>query len=317
MDKQFKVSIIGAGYMATEHAKAFSGIDSVKLVGITSRSRNRAEQLARNYPDMRVFDDVNEMYINTQSDLVIVAVSEMAVLGIATKCFRHPWSILLEKPAGYNLQDAYNLSKAAHDCANRVYVALNRRAYSSTRQVLNRIKNIDGPRFIRILDQQDQSVARIDYNTPEEVVENYMFANSIHLIDLFRVFGRGKVIKVTPICPWTPKCPGVVVAKIEFSSGDVGFYEGVWNGPGPWSVTVVTPDETLEMRPLEQASVQLRGQRKLTQLEISQNDSLYKPGLRQQALDVICALKDQQSPIPKLDDSLKSMQLVAEIFELV
>ena len=146
------------------------------------------------------------------------------------------------------------------------------------------------------------------------MVRNYMYANSIHLIDYFRVFGRGEVTRITPICPWTPDAPWMVVAKLDFSSGDVGLYEGVWNGPGPWAVTVVTPAQRLEMRPLEQASLQLRGERKVTQLDIVAEDSQFKPGLRQQAKDMLGALAGKPSPMPTLEDSFLSMSLVAGIF---
>ena len=110
--------------------------------------------------------------------------------------------------------------------------------------------------------------------------------------------------------------PAAVVAKLEFSSGDVGLYEGVWNGPGPWAVTVVTPAQRLEMRPLEQASVQLRGERKVVQLDITAEDSQFKPGLRQQAKDMLSALAGEPSPMPTLEDAFISMRLVAGIFGL-
>ena len=35
--KKIKVALIGAGYMATEHARAFFGLPSVELVGVFRR----------------------------------------------------------------------------------------------------------------------------------------------------------------------------------------------------------------------------------------------------------------------------------------
>lgn len=314
--KDVKVALVGAGLMATEHAKAFAGLPGVSLVGITSRTRERAEQLAANYPGMQVFDSVAQMHERTQADLVIVTVKEMSMSKVASECFRHPWAVLLEKPAGYDLANAREIRDAARAHGSRVWVALNRRAYSSTRQALARLEKVDGPRFIRVLDQQDQIAARDIYKEPPEVVKNYMFANSIHLIDYFHTFGRGEVTKVTPVCPWTPEKPWMVVAKIDFSSGDTGLYEGVWSGPGPWVVTVVTPAERIEMRPLEQASVQLRGERKVTPLDVALEDTEYKPGLRVQAMQTLAAVRGEPSPLPTLDESFRSMQLVADIFGL-
>lgn len=314
--KEFKIALVGAGYMATEHARAFAGLDGVRLVGITSRTWAKAEHLAAEYPGMKVFDSVEAMYETTQADLVIVTVKEMSMAHIAAQCFRFPWAVLLEKPAGYDLENARLILEESRKKGRKVWVALNRRAYSSTRQSLGLLEASSGPRYIRVLDQQDQLAASDIYKEPPEVVRNYMYANSIHLVDYFRVFGRGDVTRITPICPWTPDAPWMVVSKLEFSSGDIGLYEGVWNGPGPWAVTVVTPGQRLEMRPLEQVSLQLRGERKVTQLDIAGEDGQFKPGLRQQAKDMLCALAGQSSPMPTLEESFQSMLLVAGIFGL-
>lgn len=314
--KPIKVALVGAGYMATEHAKAFSGLPGVSLAGVYSRTRLRAEQLATAYPGMVVCDSVEELYERTRADLVVVTVREMSMNAVARECFAFPWAVLLEKPAGYDLGDASAILDAAMQMKSRVYVALNRRAYSSTRQAIARLADNSGQRFIKVIDQQDQGVARDVVKEPPEVVRNYMYANSIHLIDYLHVFGRGYVTGVVPVIPWIPEKPGMVVAKIEFSSGDVGLYEGVWDGPGPWAVSVVSPQERLEMRPLEQVTVQLRGERKVTPLEIDPDDTAFKPGLRYQALQAVAAVRGAPNHLPTLGDSWQSMNLVARIFGL-
>ncbi len=314
--KQVKVAFVGAGYMASEHAKAFSDLPGVSLSGVFSRTRARAEQLAAAYPGMAVCDSIAELYEQTGADLVVVTVKELSMAAVAAECFAFPWAVLLEKPAGYDLTDAKSILGAATKAGSKVYVALNRRSYSSTQQVLARLAETSGARFVKVIDQQDQLAARDIYKEPPAVVRNYMYANSIHLIDYFRVFCRGEVTAVVPVMPWTPEQPGMVVSKIEFASGDVGLYEGVWNGPGPWTVTVVTPQERLEMRPLEQASVQLRGERKVAALEISADDVAFKPGLRHQAAQAVAAVRGEANQLPTLADSWKSMQLVARIFGL-
>lgn len=313
--KPIKVAFVGAGYMATEHAKAFSGLPGVSLVGVYSRTRSRAEQLAAIH-GMAVCDSVKELYERTKADLVVVTVREMSMNAVARECFAFPWAALLEKPAGYDLGDASAILDAARQAGSRVFVAFNRRAYSSTRQAIARLADNSGQRFIKVIDQQDQVFARDVVKEPPEVVRNYMYANSIHLIDYFRVFGRGDVTDVVPVIPWTPEKPGMVVSKIEFSSGDVGLYEGVWDGPGPWAVSVVTSQERLEMRPLEQVTAQLRGERKLTPLDIDPDDSAFKPGLRYQAVQAVAAVRGETHHLASLEDSWQSMKLVARIFGL-
>ena len=314
--KQIKVAFIGAGYMASEHARAFEALDGVVMAGITSRSRERAEVLAQQYA-MPVFGSVSELFENTEADLVVVAVNEMQMREVAIQCFVFPWTVMLEKPAGYDLDDARSIIRSAQQSGalNRIFVALNRRGYSSVRKAKDILRDCEGPRFIRVCDQQDQSNLTELYNVPVEVINNYMFANSIHLVDYFRIFGRGEVVEVDLISPWTPGSPGWVIAKVMFSSGDLGLYEGIWNGgPGPWATTISTRDKYVEMRPLEKIGVQLKGSRLLDWLDICEHDIVYKPGLFWQANQAVRAAKGEATELATIGDAFASMELVAQIF---
>jgi predicted dehydrogenase len=310
-----KVAFVGAGYMATEHMRAFASLPDVEIAGIYSRTRERAEKLAASF-GARVCDSVSDLYAKTGADLVVVTVVELSMAEAALECFAHPWTVLLEKPAGYNLQDATRIRDAAARAHSSAFVAFNRRAYSSTRKALELLRGHSSERFIKVIDQQDQQAAILQNNQPELVARNYMFANSIHLIDYFRVLARGEVAETEPIVRWTPEKPGLVLAKINFTSGDVGVYEGIWNGPGPWIVSVNTPEQRIEMRPLEQATVQLRGTRVVTKLDIDPDDTAYKPGLRYQATQAVAAVREEPANLATIEDSWHSMKLVADIFGL-
>jgi len=310
-----KVAFIGAGYMAEEHMRAFASLPDVSIAGIFSRTSAKAEKLAETHAT-KVFNSVEELYQETQADLVVVTVVELSMAEVASACFAYRWTVLLEKPAGYDLADATRIRDEARNLNRRVFVALNRRAYSSTRQAVQLLDKDSSARFIKVIDQQDQKVAIEVNGHPELVARNFMFANSIHLIDYFRVLGRGEVTGVEAVVPWNPQQPGLVLAKINFSGGDVGLYEGIWNGPGPWIVSVNTVSQRIEMRPLEQISVQLRGTRAVNQLAIDADDQAFKPGLRYQAEQALAAARGEQSHLATIDDSWYSMKLVADIFGL-
>lgn len=311
-----KIAMIGAGNMAREHLKAFAHLGGATLVGIHSRTSSRAEEVAADYLGMVVCDSVEELYQRTRADLVIVTVGELSMAAVAAEAFRFPWKVLLEKPAGYDLADAKRIVDAAGQRKGEIFVALNRRAYASTRNAMTALAACDAPRFIKVLDQQDQVAAREIYGEPPEVVQNYMFANSIHLIDYFRVFGRGEITDVTPVVPWIPERPGMVVASIRFSSGDIGLYEGCWDGPGPWMVTVTHRELRAEMRPLEQLTLQRRGERKLIPVDGDPLDTALKAGFGWQAQQALAAVRGEAHCLPTLDDSWQSMVLVSKIFGL-
>ena len=315
MPKICKVAIVGAGYMAAQHIQAFAGIAGVEVTGVFSRSRARAEQLASSHSNLVVYDSVADLHDRTQADIVVVAVNELSANLVACECFAFPWLVLLEKPAGLDLADGVSIAEAARARSRRVFVGLNRRHYSSTRTALERLGRLDGPRFIKVQDQED-IVEALQHGKPERVIANWMYANAIHVIDYFRIFGRGDIVKVTPVVPWTPASPGVVVSYLEFSSGDIGLYEAVWNQPGPWAVTVSTAQERYELRPLEQVAVQLNGQRQLTVLPSDPIDRDFKPGLRRQAELAVRAARGEPTELPTVEDALQSMHLVARIYGL-
>jgi predicted dehydrogenase len=308
-----KVSFIGAGYMAGEHLRAFSDIANITIAGIFSRTRIKSELLALKYSVEIICDSIKELYEKTESDLVIISVSELSVKEICYEVFKYPWVCLIEKPAGYNFDDAQLIMQAAKKQNAKAFVALNRRHYSSTKYLINELKFIEGKRLIHVYDQEDIIVAW-ENGVPTLVIDNWMYANSIHVIDYLSFLGRGTIESVENLVRWNAKEPGFVFAKIVFSSGDIGIYEAIWNGPGPWAVTVSTQEKRWELRPLENANFQLNGSRKLELVEHHVWDSIFKPGLRAQAEEAIKAVNGQPHNLPNLNDALESMKLVKLLY---
>jgi predicted dehydrogenase len=300
--------------MAREHVRAFADVPGVMLSGIHSRTRARAAELSSEFGIEHVCDSVEELYERTRADLVVVTVPELAMNDVSRRCFAFSWTVLLEKPAGYNLADAEAIAAAAHAAGRPVFVALNRRHYSSTQAALNDLATSTDRRYIRVQDQQDQAAARAA-GQPAPVVDNWMYANSIHVIDYLRLLGRGRVERVRPVCRWTPDRPGVVISEVEFESGDIGIYEGIWNGPGPWAVSVSTPTRRWEMRPLEQATYQNRGERVLHPVDVHPWDTSFKAGFRRQAeLAVAAAHGEAGTGLPTVDEAVETMRLIGQIF---
>jgi predicted dehydrogenase len=307
------VAIVGAGAMALEHTRAFKDAPGVSLVGITSRTRERAQSLAEDVGIERVFDCIDEMQKHARPDLVVVAVSAQSMYQVGLEALSFDWTVLLEKPPGLSPADTSRLLSAAEDYDTKVYLGLNRRFMSSTRAVLSRLSTDSGQRHIVVEDQQDMNQIRaLDH--PEIVVNSLMYANSVHLIDYLTLFGRGDVVNVEQVTPWNPDEPDVMVAYVEFSSGDTGTYTCMWNRPGPWSATVTTADVRLEMRPLEEATVQEAGSRITIQFESSDWDQSFKPGFRLQAEEAVRAAMGEPSNLPTLLEASKTVRLIESIY---
>jgi predicted dehydrogenase len=315
MRRPLQVAIVGAGMMAREHIKAFLDVPGISVAGICNRTRSNAERLAGEFGLRVVADTIAELYSRTRADFAVVAVYETAINTVIKQTLAHPWAILMEKPVGLDLADGEEIVAAARlrpAGSSAVYVGLNRRFLSSTRAALADLADDPYPRFIHVQDQQSLETAR-QLGHAAGVVRNWMYTNSIHLIDYFHVFGRGEVTEITRIAPWQPDNPGVVLAKLAFAGGDIGLYEGIWNGPGPWACAVTTPRRRWEMRPLERASYQNAGERTLNPVETHSWDNEFKPGLRLQAQRVAEAVCGDAQAVT-LDEGLRTTRLVDAIY---
>lgn len=311
---KLKIAFIGAGYMTGEHIKVFQEIQNVELVGIFSRTKSKAQQLADEFEIKTVSNSISELNERTNADAVVVSVSELSLNEVTKEVFKFPWVSLNEKPAGYNLDDAKAILNDCERNQRVAYVALNRRHYSGVKPMIKDLDSIDDKRLITIYDQEDPAAA-LAAGRPKDVVDNWMFANSVHLIDLFHLFGRGEVIEVEHVVKWEPENPFIVIAKLKYDSGDIGLYNAVWNAPGPWAVTVSTPVKRFEMRPLEMAKYQNKGERVLNEYPKDKWDQEFKPGLRKQAqLFVDSVTSGSNQGLPTLKDAYESMKLVSKIY---
>jgi predicted dehydrogenase len=312
--RDLSIAIVGAGSMAREHARAFASLPGVTVAGLTSRTRARADALARELGVAIVADSIDELRERTTADLVIITVPELSANPVALQAFAHPWAVLMEKPAGYDLADAETIAAAARARTAPVMVGLNRRFYSSALTIKADLETRPHQhRFIHVQDQQSYAEAR-RYNHPPEVVERFMYANSIHLIDLMPFFARGEVTRVAQVTPWRGEQTEVMLAYVEFDSGDTALYEGLWKGPGPWAANVSTPGKRWIMQPLEQATYQNAGERTRHTIEASDDDRQFKAGFLLQARAAVAAVRGEPSTIPSIEDSLQTMRLINRMF---
>ena len=310
-----KVAIIGAGYMAKEHIKVFIDIDGVEVSGIFSRTFENASNLAKQFGINYIASSVNDLYENTKADIVVNSVSVLSIFETSILCMNFPWICLIEKPAGYNYEEALALNDYATKKGARVYVALNRRHYSSTRQVISDLKKDSSSRVINVLDQQDLNDSK-KLGLGPIVQKNWMYGNSVHLVDYFSIFCRGSLKNIVSSSKWDLNYPFLVSAKLEYDSGDVGFYQDIWNAPSPWSVSVTNKNSRWEMRPLEVLTKQNYSSRIANNVKIDFWDSKFKPGLRMQAKLIIDSLDDDKSSLPTISQALTTMNNIKNIYNL-
>ena len=272
------VAIVGAGYMAAEYLKVLSDMNAFNIVGISSRNINRCESLKKKFTSLKVFENIDAMYNETNCDLVIVTCSAESTRIVADIVTKYPWMILFEKPIGLGIIEYEEISEICKKRFSKAFVALNRRYYSSTERMIEMLKDINGPRYVEINDQEiiNSDVKKIKH---PRVIENWMYGNSIHLIDYIDILCRGSLSEIKIMDHWNPHNPRLVSARFNFDSGDVANYVAIWNAPAPWSVRVFTKSKYLVSQPIETLSYIDQNSRQLIKVQLDTVDVKYKPGL--------------------------------------
>lgn len=129
----FRVAVAGAGFWTRFQLAAWRELPGVELVGITNRTRPRAEQLAAEFAIPEVFDSVEELLDQLRPDaLDIVTAVEThrenveiaAARGIAAIC---------QKPLAPSLDDARSMVATAREAATALLVHENFRWQSTIR----------------------------------------------------------------------------------------------------------------------------------------------------------------------------------------
>jgi predicted dehydrogenase len=304
------VAFVGAGPVGLAHLKAFRSLE-VEVVGLCTKGADTGRLLAAEHGFPLYAESITELYERTKADAVVAALPIAEMLSAYRELFALPWASLTEKPLGVDLLEAREIAALAHGADHRGFVGFNRRHFASTRAAMSIIETSSAPRSVTVFDQQDRDQA-LRVGHPSVVAENFMYANSIHLIDYFSMFCRGMLTKVQQVRPWTAIRGCTVEVELTYDSGDVGRYIAVWEQKGPWAVELMSGDINVVLRPLEKLTVTRDG-RDVTPLIDYGVDELFKPGFVVQAQSFIGALSGSGG-CPTIDDAIVTTELVSSIY---
>lgn len=274
--------LIGTGQMAVEYAKVLTHLNAEFLVigrGHES-AMNFTKITGKKVENMKINEII---YFNSGIDKAIVCVditqsfcvvSDLIKAGVKT--------ILLEKPGALSLQDLNNLYYLSNLKGAKVLIAYNRRFYESV-QNLKRIANQDGGILELKFDFSERIHEVEKLVSPEIVKNNWVIANSSHIIDLaFFLIGQPKILNTISSgrTTWHPTSAlfnghGVSVKGITFE------YCADWTKSGNWRIEAFTKNILLVLQPIETLEYfDLKSNKLLN--KVNYEDIGFKPGIRKQ-----------------------------------
>jgi len=313
--KFLKVAFIGTGYMAEEYAKVFKKIKKpkIKLVGAINKSGSAIDKFLNTYKVNEKFNTIDQLMIKTKPDLLVVAVSELAMLSVMKIISKYSCTAIIEKPLGINFEENRKILNIKKSKNFQAFLGMNRRKYSSVISAKKLLKLDSSKRIITINDQENTLRAKKG-GQPDKVVKNWMYANSIHMIDFCNIFGRGKLKKISKTSESDFLKKDFISRKIVYSSGDIVYYNCIWNRPAPWSLSISTKKFYIELKPIEKFRYISSENRIWQESSESKEDKIFKPGLYLQIQELINFIKFKKTNLEKIENSSALMRLIKDIY---
>jgi len=278
-----KIYLIGTGPMAIEYAKVLTHMNlNVIVIGRGIDSANNFKEKTGLHVEVGGFSKYcNENVIDADGIYIIATGTEvlMSILLLVQKLI--PKAILVEKPAAISPNELLENAEILKEIQDITFVAYNRRYYESVTLAKKLIEE-DGGLTSFHFDFTEWSHKIDPLHKAAGVKENWLFANSTHVIDLAFFLG-GLPEKLSSYSragniEWHEKSQfvgaGVSNNNIPFS------YHSNWESAGRWGVFLYTNKRKFILEPLEDLSIQERGQLSCQKVyDQNKSNSKFKPGL--------------------------------------
>jgi predicted dehydrogenase len=283
MPSDLNVLLVGAGSVAIAYGQVLNALGvSWTAVGRGDASAEKFEAACGVRPARGGLESHMRDSASLSQTIAIIALPipdlAGAAINLASKGFRR---ILVEKPAGLVPSEIGDVAQAAARTHADIFVAYNRRFYSSV-QAARRIISEDGgvTSFTMEFTEIESRVLNSARNT--KVLANWFLANSTHVVDLaFHLCGEP--VEATGLAAgasdWHP-AGSIFVGHGRTKTGAAFTWHADWSSAGRWGLDVRTNRRRLLLQPLEQLAVQEKGSFAISQFPIADElDRNFKPGL--------------------------------------
>ena len=304
-----KAILIGFGDIAEKHLSVLRELDC-DVIGIVARDYKNALEKAKKFDIPYVFKSIETIPFE-KCDFFVNLTSVDMIAPTLKKIISYKKPVLTEKPVGFGTADIQELINQNKIFNSPVMVATNRRFYSIFHKALEFLKEkgktidsikIDAPERFSSINQEK-------FN--EKIRKNWMFANSIHCVDLIRFFGGDvKEIKSESIpTDYNYKATGICETGINFS------YSSNWKKVGMWKISIIGDGIKIIFEPIEKGKIVIDN--KEVEIISSEKDLKFKPGFHAQLshfLENFVLNQNRSWPASDLTDHKKSVKLIEDIF---
>ena len=304
-----KTVLIGFGDIAEKYLPVLNRLNC-EVIGVVTKNYKSALLKSKKYSIPQAYKSIKDIPIS-ECDFLMNLTSADMIEPIMQEIIPKKIPIFAEKPVGFGIDKIQNLIEVNYKFNTPVMVGTNRRFYSIFHQALEFLKQhnkkiesikIDAP-------ERFSDINREKFNS--KIKENWMFANSIHCIDLIRFFG-GDVKQIesnSNISEYDFNANGICDNDIDFS------YSSNWKKQSKWNISLFAGDIKIIFEPLENGKIITKNQE--IKLVPSKEDMKFKPGFYAQIshfLENTVKKHEKKWPGSNLEDHKKSIKLIEDIF---
>jgi len=139
MKKEISTALIGYGKAADMHAKALLNIPENKLAAVCGRSDEKASLFAQRYK-INAYTDIREMVTTEKIDLVIVCTPHPNHKDATLAALRAGSNVLVEKPLASSIEDCDAMIDMAAICKRKLGVVSQRRFFPASLRIKKAIE---------------------------------------------------------------------------------------------------------------------------------------------------------------------------------
>ena len=234
MDKQYRVAVIGAGFMGSMHASIFSKEPRAKLVAIVDQNMELARKIAAPLGDVKVYTTHTELIAAEQLDLVSICTPDHLHLQPALDIAAKGINLFVEKPIASTIEDGVKIIEACKKTGVKLGIGYLLRfdpRYFSARQLI-----VDGKIGNPIHIYARRNSPRTE--GPKRYAGKLPLALhvTVHDIDLVLWMLKGqKPVSVyaqqTDLLLGSIGTQDTIAAIVRFSGGTLATFESAWSLP--------------------------------------------------------------------------------------
>ena len=246
---KINIGIVGTSRIAEDHVKALLAIKEFNLYGITSRTNLKSPYFKKKYNFNTIYKSYIEMAKDPNIQAMVIVVSSDQSFKVIKDLIVYKKPFFTEKPAGINYEQSKKLYELYLKNKTPNIVGFNRRYYSVFEKGLRIINKKGGIKAINI--EGHERFWKIKNNKKTNILNNWIYVNNIHVIDLIRFFGGDVKKFINTSKNFFEKFNDYHSVTIDYESNIIGNYTSYWNSPGGWSVKLFGDGITVVFDPLE------------------------------------------------------------------